>query len=124
MYYCVYNEIQWLYKQQADRDLYKKEMQEMLLAYPNLRVVEASVEDIILNEDEKVKGIVTQDGKRNFLFLPYFYIGCSSGSDFVLYCIVLYCIVLYCIVLYCIVLGCFMLAAMVHCDTINVFFYP
>ena len=70
-------------------------MQEMLLAYPNLRVVEASVEDIILNEDEKVKGIVTQDGKRNFLFLPYFYIGCSSGSDFVSYCIVLYCIVLF-----------------------------
>ena len=84
-------------------------MQEMLLAYPNLRVVEASVEDIILNEDEKVKGIVTQDGKRNFSFLPYFYIGCSSGSGFVLYCIVL---------------GCFMLAVMVHCDIVNVFFYP
>ena len=109
LYYCVNNEIQWFYKQQADRDLYKKEMQEMLLAYPNLRVVEASVEDIILNEDEKVKGIVTQDGKKNFLFLPYFYIGCSSGSDFVSYCIVL---------------GCFMLAAMVHCDIVNVFFYP
>ena len=84
-------------------------MQEMLLAYPNLRVVEASVEDIILNEDEKVKGIVTQDGKKNFLFLPYFYIDCSSGSDFVLYCIVL---------------GSFMLAVMIHCDIINVFFYP
>ena len=88
-------------------------MQEMLLAYPNLRVVEASVEDIILNEDEKVKGIVTQDGEKNFLFLPYFYIGCSSGSDFVLYCIVLYCIVLYCIVLYYIVLYCIILYCIV-----------
>ena len=47
-------------------------MQEMLLAYPNLRVVEASVEDIILNEDEKVKGIVTQDGKKNFFIFATF----------------------------------------------------
>ena len=49
-------------------------MQEMLLAYPNLRVVEASVEDIILNEEEKVKGIVTQDGKKNLSFSQYFHI--------------------------------------------------
>ena len=70
MYFnCFFNK-----KSQADRDLYKKEMQEMLLAYPNLRVVEASVEDIILNEEEKVKGIVTQDGKKNLLFLQYFHI--------------------------------------------------
>ena len=37
-------------------------MQEMLLNYPNLRVVEASVEDIILDKEEKVQGIKTQDG--------------------------------------------------------------
>ena len=49
-------------------------MQEMLLAYPNLRVVEASVEDIILNEEEKVKGIVTQDGKKNLSLSQYFHI--------------------------------------------------
>jgi tRNA uridine 5-carboxymethylaminomethyl modification enzyme len=50
---------------QADRDLYKKEMQEMLLNYPNLRIVEASVEDIIMDEiAQKVKGITTKDGKE------------------------------------------------------------
>ena len=51
----------------ADRDLYKTEMQDILLNYPNLRVVEASVEDIILSETEKVQGIKVQDGKRQII---------------------------------------------------------
>jgi tRNA uridine 5-carboxymethylaminomethyl modification enzyme len=53
---------------QADRDLYKKEMQEMLVSYPNLRVVEASVEDILIGNEgkdgERVRGITTQDGRE------------------------------------------------------------
>ena len=41
----------------------------MLLNYPNLRVVEASVEDIILDKEEKVQGIKTQDGAFFLSFL-------------------------------------------------------
>ena len=42
-------------------------MQDILLNYPNLRVVEASVEDIILSETEKVQGIKVQDGKQHII---------------------------------------------------------
>ena len=65
---------------QADRDLYKQEMQKLILNYPNLRVVEASVEDLLLDEtadsssssgstgtnnvQSRIRGIRTQDGKR------------------------------------------------------------
>lgn len=52
----------------ADRDLYKQEMQDILLNYPNLRVVEASVEDIILDGSEKVQGIQVQDGIQHYHF--------------------------------------------------------
>ncbi len=57
---------------QADRDLYKKEMQELLKSYPNLQIVEASVEDLILSNDitsdlsknrNSVEGIRTKDGR-------------------------------------------------------------
>ena len=57
---------------QADRDLYKKEMQELLKSYPNLQIVEASVEDLILSSDitfnlsdnrNSVEGIRTKDGR-------------------------------------------------------------
>jgi tRNA uridine 5-carboxymethylaminomethyl modification enzyme len=65
---------------QADRDLYKMEMQKLILSYPNLRVVEASAEDLILNESvdgrSEVTGIKTNDGryinrrkKHRFYFL-------------------------------------------------------
>jgi tRNA uridine 5-carboxymethylaminomethyl modification enzyme len=48
---------------QTDRDLYKKEMQLLLSAYTNLSIIEASVEDLIINSDgDKVDGIITQDG--------------------------------------------------------------
>lgn len=42
-------------------------MQDVLLNYPNLRVVEASVEDIILDGSEKVQGIQVQDGTQHYL---------------------------------------------------------
>lgn len=49
---------------QADRDLYKQEMQTLLQSYPNLRIVEASAEDILLNEaKDRVEGLLTQDGE-------------------------------------------------------------
>lgn len=48
---------------QTDRDLYKKEMQILLSTYPNLSIIEASVEDLIINSNgNKVDGIITQDG--------------------------------------------------------------
>jgi tRNA uridine 5-carboxymethylaminomethyl modification enzyme len=49
---------------QADRDLYKREMQSLLFTYPNLRILGASVEDLLVEGDEKVRGIVTQDGRE------------------------------------------------------------
>lgn len=51
---------------QADRDLYKSEMQALILSYPNLKVVEASAEDLILEEGingSAVVGIITNDGR-------------------------------------------------------------
>lgn len=49
---------------QADRDLYKSEMQKLLLAYPNLYIVEASAEDLILDEaTNNVQGVVSKEGK-------------------------------------------------------------
>lgn len=48
---------------QADRDLYKYEMQQVLATYPNLYIVEASVEDLILNESsDEIEGILTKEG--------------------------------------------------------------
>ncbi len=48
---------------QADRDLYKAEMQKELASYPNLRIVEASVEDLLLDDaSTAVRGIVTKEG--------------------------------------------------------------
>jgi tRNA uridine 5-carboxymethylaminomethyl modification enzyme len=57
---------------QADRDLYKSEMQELLGNYPNLSILEASAEDLILNdEDSEVQGVKTKEGKKSFFFLIF-----------------------------------------------------
>lgn len=49
---------------QADRDLYKMEMQNILSNYPNLSILEASVEDLLLNDEMNcVKGIITKEGR-------------------------------------------------------------
>jgi tRNA uridine 5-carboxymethylaminomethyl modification enzyme len=48
---------------QADRKLYRKAMQAAIAATPGLEVIEAAVEDLIV-EDGAVTGIVTGDGKR------------------------------------------------------------
>eukprot|EP01038_Epipyxis_sp_PR26KG_P010098 gene10098-13574_t len=48
---------------QADRDLYKVEMQKMLKEYPNLTIVEASVEDLLLcSGSDRVEGVITKEG--------------------------------------------------------------
>ncbi len=49
---------------QADRDLYKMEMQKLLASYENLQIIEASAEDLLLDESSsKVRGILTKDGE-------------------------------------------------------------
>lgn len=48
---------------QADRKLYRAAMQEILLHFPNLTVVEASVEDLIVEDGPRVVGIVCADGR-------------------------------------------------------------
>src|SRR4029078_12612359 len=48
---------------QADRKLYRQAMQATILATPNLKVIEAAVEDLIV-EDGAVAGIVTSNGAR------------------------------------------------------------
>jgi tRNA uridine 5-carboxymethylaminomethyl modification enzyme len=50
---------------QADRKLYREAMQTAIRATPNLEVIEAAVEDLIV-EQGKVTGIVTADGRRIF----------------------------------------------------------
>jgi tRNA uridine 5-carboxymethylaminomethyl modification enzyme len=53
----------WGPRAQADRDLYKMEMQALLKNYPNLEIVEASAEDLVLNDQmNAVTGIKTNDG--------------------------------------------------------------
>jgi tRNA uridine 5-carboxymethylaminomethyl modification enzyme len=48
---------------QADRKLYRKAMQATIAATPNLEVIEAAVEDLIVDGD-MVTGVVTTDGRR------------------------------------------------------------
>src|SRR4029450_4405036 len=48
---------------QADRKLYRTAMQAAIAATPGLEVIEAAVEDLIV-EDGAVTGIVTGDGRR------------------------------------------------------------
>jgi tRNA uridine 5-carboxymethylaminomethyl modification enzyme len=60
---------------QADRDLYKEEMQRLLKNYPNLEIVEASAEDLLIAPgSDHVEGVKTQDGNRilAFFFLCLF----------------------------------------------------
>ncbi len=49
---------------QADRKLYREAMQEILGDYPNLTLVEAGVEDLILDEAGGVCGVEAADGRQ------------------------------------------------------------
>ena len=48
---------------QADKDLYKAKMQEVLLNYPNLTVMEAACEGLLF-ENKKITGVRLADGKE------------------------------------------------------------
>ena len=48
---------------QADRKLYREAMQAAIRATPGLEVIEAAVEDLIV-EDDMVNGVLTADGRR------------------------------------------------------------
>jgi len=47
---------------QADRKLYREAMQAAILAQPNLEVIEAGVEDLIVDSGGRVAGVVLADG--------------------------------------------------------------
>ena len=48
---------------QADRKLYRRHMQALLLDYPNLTVIAAEAEDLVVREG-RVEGAVAKDGRR------------------------------------------------------------
>ncbi len=48
---------------QADRKLYREAMQALLSNYENLTILEGSAEDLIVDEKQGVKGVLTQDGR-------------------------------------------------------------
>ncbi len=47
----------WGPRAQADRKLYRRAMQDLLLNYPNLEIIEGQVEDIIIGADGKLSGV-------------------------------------------------------------------
>ncbi|KAI9297652.1 tRNA uridine 5-carboxymethylaminomethyl modification enzyme GidA [Neoconidiobolus thromboides FSU 785] len=49
---------------QIDRELYKKHMQQILNSYPNLNLLQAGVEDLMLSpDDKKITGVVLDNGE-------------------------------------------------------------
>ncbi|XGA08626.1 MAG: tRNA uridine-5-carboxymethylaminomethyl(34) synthesis enzyme MnmG [Wolbachia endosymbiont of Xenopsylla cheopis] len=54
----------WGPRAQADRQLYKKAMQEVILNYDNLTILEESVQDVLVNIEKVVNGIVISSGQH------------------------------------------------------------
>ena len=48
---------------QADRALYRDAMQEILFDYPNLDIVEGAADDLLLDDNGEVEGVLTLDGR-------------------------------------------------------------
>ena len=48
---------------QADRKLYRQAMQDILFDYPNLTIIEGGAEDLVLNDNNKVEGVITGSGE-------------------------------------------------------------
>lgn len=53
----------WGPRAQADRKLYKQAIQNILSNYPNLSIIEASVEDLII-QDYHIRGLTTSNGEQ------------------------------------------------------------
>lgn len=71
IHYKVLNRVKgpavWGHRAQIDRELYKKHLQEKLFSTPRLEIEESSVEDLILDADEKkCIGIVLSEFDRNY----------------------------------------------------------
>jgi tRNA uridine 5-carboxymethylaminomethyl modification enzyme len=49
---------------QADRKLYRRAVGELLSEIPGLEIVEGAVEDLLLDGDERVRGVLLDDGRR------------------------------------------------------------
>jgi tRNA uridine 5-carboxymethylaminomethyl modification enzyme len=49
---------------QADRKLYRQAVQDILAEQENLTILEGGVEDLIIDENNRVKGVVTGDGSE------------------------------------------------------------
>lgn len=47
---------------QADRKLYREAMQEILFGYPNLTIIEGGADDLLLDDDKAIRGVVLLDG--------------------------------------------------------------
>lgn len=47
---------------QADRKLYREAMQELLFNYPNLEIVEGGVDDLIVEGETTIQGVILADG--------------------------------------------------------------
>ncbi|GHM58292.1 MAG: tRNA uridine 5-carboxymethylaminomethyl modification enzyme MnmG [Candidatus Mesenet longicola] len=54
----------WGPRAQADRQLYKKAMQEVILNYDNLTILEESVQDVLVNIEKVVNGVVISSGQH------------------------------------------------------------
>jgi len=48
---------------QADRKLYRQAVQSILAEYDNLDIIEASVEDLIVSDNNEIHGIITDSGR-------------------------------------------------------------
>src|SRR6201987_2026839 len=49
---------------QADRKLYRRAIGEILAEMPGLEIVEGAVEDLVLDGDGRVRGVLLGDGRR------------------------------------------------------------
>lgn len=52
----------WGPRAQIDRKIYQKEMRQLIENYPGLEVLEEKVEDIIVDSENKIKGVVMESG--------------------------------------------------------------
>lgn len=54
----------WGPRAQADRKLYRNNIQKILFNYPHLTVIEASVEDIMINDNNSVTGVIIHQEEK------------------------------------------------------------